>query len=96
MSGGVCFTLEMVIMFLTEMRTVSKIRHPNIISIMGAVVDVKEPMLVMEYMFFGTLNLSDSVYHLQIHHAGSLSDVLHNESLLLDGIVTLGWSTNCV
>ncbi len=30
------------------MRTLSRIRHPNIITVMGAVIRTKDPMLVME------------------------------------------------
>jgi serine/threonine protein kinase len=54
--------------FVREMRHLSKLRHPCITTVMGAVISrVEEPMLVMEYM-----------------NLGSLHDVLHNESIGLD------------
>jgi hypothetical protein len=34
--------------FIAEMRTLSRIRHPNIITVMGAVIRTKDPMLVMQ------------------------------------------------
>lgn len=55
--------------FISEMRYLSKLRHPCITTVMGAVVSRKEePMLVMEYM---------------VH--GSLYDLLHNETILIEG-----------
>ena len=55
--------------FVREMRLLSKLRHPNIITVMGAVLDNGyEPMLVMEYM-----------------HHGSLYDLLHNRTFELEG-----------
>jgi class 3 adenylate cyclase len=55
------------------MRQLSKLRHPCITTIMGAVISSKhEPMLVMEYM-----------------EAGSLYDLLHNESMPIDGELLL-------
>ncbi|KAG7340885.1 multi-sensor hybrid histidine kinase [Nitzschia inconspicua] len=54
--------------FIREMRHLSKLRHPCITTVMGAVVSPKaEPMLVMEYM-----------------RLGSLYDVLRNESIDFD------------
>jgi serine/threonine protein kinase/ABC-type phosphate/phosphonate transport system substrate-binding protein len=54
--------------FLREMRHLSKLRHPCITTVMGAVVSPKsEPMLVMEYM-----------------GRGSLYDVLRNMAIELD------------
>jgi hypothetical protein len=48
--------------FIKEMRLLSKLRHPCVTTVMGAIVDKKaEPMLVMEYM-----------------ENGSLYDMLHN------------------
>ena len=42
--------------FLKEMRLLSKLRHPSIMTVMGDVVNKKhEPMLVMEYMEHGLL-----------------------------------------
>jgi len=41
--------------FISEMRHLSKLRHPNITTIMGAVLDHKDPLLVMEYMDHGSL-----------------------------------------
>ena len=55
--------------FIQEMRTLSKLRHPCITTVMGSVIDNKnEPMLVMEYM-----------------ENGSLYDLLHNETIAIDG-----------
>ena len=59
--------------FIDEMRYLSKLRHPCITTVMGAVIDTKyEPMLIMEYM-----------------DHGSLHDLLHNETLVLDGDIVL-------
>jgi len=59
--------------FVVEMRQLSKLRHPCITTVMGAVIDpLEEPMLVMEYM-----------------ERGSLYDLLHNESVALDGTLLL-------
>lgn len=59
--------------FIREMRLLSKLRHPNIITVMGAVLsNVHEPMLIMEYM-----------------KLGSLYDILHNRSMQLVGETVL-------
>jgi serine/threonine protein kinase len=59
--------------FVIEMRHLSKLRHPCITTVMGAVVCLKEePMLVMEYM-----------------DNGSLQDILHNETMILEGELVL-------
>jgi len=59
--------------FVVEMRHLSKLRHPCITTVMGAVIEKGvEPMLVMEYM-----------------DMGSLHDILHNESFPLDGDLLL-------
>lgn len=59
--------------FIVEMRILSKLRHPCITTVMGAVIDTTlEPMLIMEYMDFG-----------------SLHDLLHNETITLDGDLLL-------
>jgi len=59
--------------FMIEMRHLSKLRHPCITTVMGAVISPgAEPMLVMEYM-----------------DHGSLHDLLHNESMILDGEIVL-------
>lgn len=58
--------------FLDEMRQLSKLRHPCVTTIMGAVVDKGEPMMVMEYMDHGSL------YNL-LHNE---TVVLENEMLL--------------
>lgn len=59
--------------FVKEMRLLSKLRHPNIVTVMGAVIDnVHEPMLVMEYM-----------------QNGSLYDLLHNKTVEFGGEVIL-------
>ena len=41
--------------FVIEMRQLAKLRHPNITTVMGAVLSRQEPMLVMEYMQNGSL-----------------------------------------
>mmetsp|Transcript_29576 Transcript_29576/g.62857 ORF Transcript_29576/g.62857 Transcript_29576/m.62857 type:complete len:940 (+) Transcript_29576:1-2820(+) len=54
--------------FIQEMRTLSRLRHPCIVTVMGAVIsDRVEPMLVMEYM-----------------DNGSLRSLLQNDTLPLD------------
>ena len=59
--------------FIEEMRYVSKLRHPCITTVMGAVIDnQEEPMLVMEYMSFG-----------------SLYDMLHNETMNFEGDILM-------
>ena len=59
--------------FIIEMRHLSKLRHPCITTVMGAVISSRsEPMLVMEYM-----------------DHGSLYDLLHNESMIVDGELVL-------
>uniref|UniRef100_A0A7S1DAK1 Guanylate cyclase n=1 Tax=Cyclophora tenuis TaxID=216820 RepID=A0A7S1DAK1_CYCTE len=59
--------------FIHEMRHLSKLRHPCITTVMGAVISNKsEPMLVMEYM-----------------DHGSLYDLLHNDSVVIDGELVL-------
>ncbi|CAB9496917.1 activated protein kinase catalytic subunit alpha-1 [Seminavis robusta] len=59
--------------FVEEMRLLSRLRHPNITTIMGAVISpFHEPMLVMEYFEYG-----------------SLDDLLSNESFLPSGEIIL-------
>ena len=59
--------------FVAEMRHLSKLRHPCITTVMGAVISKKsEPMLIMEFM-----------------DHGSLYDLLHNESMIVDGELVL-------
>jgi len=59
--------------FKEEMRHLSKLRHPCITTIMGAVIgNGVEPMLVMEYM-----------------EHGSLHDLIHNETMVLEGDLLL-------
>lgn len=59
--------------FIREMRHLSKLRHPCITTVMGAVLERGvDPMLVMEYC-----------------DHGSLYDVLHNQSFELDGLLLL-------
>ena len=57
--------------FMAEMRDLSKLRHPCITTVLGAVV-TGEPMLVMELM-----------------HHGSLYDMLHNETIPIEGELLL-------
>mmetsp|Transcript_73488 Transcript_73488/g.239093 ORF Transcript_73488/g.239093 Transcript_73488/m.239093 type:complete len:915 (+) Transcript_73488:919-3663(+) len=59
--------------FMEEMRLLSKLRHPCVLAVMGAVIPNKmEPMLVMELM-----------------HHGSLHELLRNETMDFDGEVML-------
>jgi serine/threonine protein kinase len=59
--------------FMTEMRHLSKLRHPCITTVMGAVIELgSERSLIFEYM-----------------DRGSLNDILHNDTLSLDGDVLL-------
>mmetsp|Transcript_51963 Transcript_51963/g.108521 ORF Transcript_51963/g.108521 Transcript_51963/m.108521 type:complete len:1378 (-) Transcript_51963:103-4236(-) len=61
--------------FVEEMRTLSKLRHPCITTVMGAVTGEEkgtEPMLIMELM-----------------DHGSLYDLLHNETIVLEGDILL-------
>ena len=59
--------------FIEEMRQLSKLRHPCICTVMGAVIGKSaEPMLVMEYMDHGSLN-----------------DLLKNDTIVIDGEVIL-------
>jgi len=59
--------------FIVEMRRLSKLRHPSITTVMGAVIDRKsEPSLVMEDM-----------------DHGSLYDLLHNDTISLEGDLLL-------
>jgi len=61
---------EAIQAFLEEIRTISRLRHPNICLVLGAVLSKDEPMLVMEHM-----------------EHGSLYDVLHNETAIIDGFL---------
>jgi serine/threonine protein kinase len=55
--------------FIAEMRVLSRLRHPCITTVMGAVISYShDPMLVMEYMEYG-----------------SLHDLLRNETMHLSG-----------
>ena len=55
-------------MFIEEMRILSKLRHPCITTVMGAVLNMtEEPMLIMEHM-----------------EHGSLWDILQNDTMVLD------------
>jgi len=59
--------------FIDEMRHLSKLRHPCITTVMGAVIsNFEEPLLVMEYM-----------------DHGSLYDLLHNNTMIFEGDVIL-------
>jgi len=59
--------------FISEMKYLSKLRHPCVTTMMGAVIGKgEEPMLVMEYM-----------------HHGSLYDLLHNEIMVIEGEMLL-------
>ena len=59
--------------FVQEMRILSRLRHPNITSIIGAVMSRNhDPMLVMEYMEYG-----------------SLHDLLGNETMYLSGEIIM-------
>jgi serine/threonine protein kinase len=54
--------------FVNEMRLLVHLRHPHILTVLGAVLQDSEPILVSELM-----------------DRGSLHDLLHNETLPLDG-----------
>ncbi len=41
--------------FMAEMRVLAKLRHPNITTVIGAVMDAHCPLLVMEYLEHGSL-----------------------------------------
>ena len=59
--------------FKDEMRLLSRLRHPCITTVMGAVISHhSDPMLVMEYMQYG-----------------SLHDLLHNETMYAGGEIIL-------
>ena len=59
--------------FVEEMRLLSKLRHPCITTVMGAVINkTSDPMLVMEFM-----------------DHGSLYDVLHNDTMVIEGELVL-------
>jgi class 3 adenylate cyclase len=59
--------------FIHEMRLLSKLRHPCITTVMGAVISPREePLLVMELM-----------------DHGSLFDLLHNETMIVEGDMVL-------
>lgn len=59
--------------FIKEMQTLSKLRHPRITTVMGAVIDgIHEPMLIMEFM-----------------EHGSLFDIIHNKTTSFDGEIIL-------
>ena len=50
--------------FVKEIRTLTHLRHPNIISIMGAVVGDGEPLMIMELMELGRYVLEIRLYHM--------------------------------
>ena len=59
--------------FIVEMRLLSRLRHPCITTVMGAIVEkTEQPCLVMEYM-----------------ELGSLYEVVNNKSIFMDGDVVL-------
>jgi guanylate cyclase len=59
--------------FVVEMRMLSRLRHPCITTVMGAVISpTVDPMLVMEFMEYG-----------------SLHDLLHNETMTPGGEIIL-------
>mmetsp|Transcript_6825 Transcript_6825/g.12470 ORF Transcript_6825/g.12470 Transcript_6825/m.12470 type:complete len:772 (-) Transcript_6825:97-2412(-) len=59
--------------FIVEMRLLSRLRHPCITTVMGAVIaPTVDPMLVMEYMEYG-----------------SLYDLMHNETMSAGGDIIL-------
>jgi guanylate cyclase, other len=59
--------------FIREMRLLSKLRHPCITTVMGAVIfSSDDPLMVMELM-----------------HHGSLADLLQNDSVILEGQILL-------
>jgi hypothetical protein len=50
--------------FVKEIRTLTHLRHPNIIAIMGAVVGDGEPLMIMELMELGRYVLEASRNHM--------------------------------
>eukprot|EP00977_Amphora_coffeiformis_P008723 scaffold1982_cov93-Amphora_coffeaeformis.AAC.45 len=59
--------------FVEEMRHLSRLRHPCITTVMGAVIEEGvDPMLILEYM-----------------DHGSLHDILHNDTMAIDGEIAL-------
>jgi len=60
--------------FMQEMQVMVFLRHPNIVTVMGAVVGKnKEPLMVMEHM-----------------KHGSLHDLMHNHTMQFDSEITMG------
>jgi serine/threonine protein kinase len=59
--------------FIKEMRLLSKLRHPCVTTVMGAVIEQgQDPLLIMEYM-----------------DHGSLRDILGNETMFMEGELVL-------
>lgn len=57
--------------FIAEMRLLSRLRHPCITTVMGAVIQLShEPMLVMEYCEYGSL--SDLLANSTVHTGGEI------------------------
>lgn len=57
--------------FINEMRLLSRLRHPCITTVMGAVIQLShEPMLVMEYCQYGSL--SDLLANNSVHIGGEI------------------------
>jgi Protein kinase domain len=99
--------------FIEEMRYLSKLRHPCVTTVMGAVIDRgEEPMLIMEasrrkkkvtavwHMCFTYFMYRDTmIYTLTLTYAffackqymdhGSLYDLLHNETIVIEGELLL-------
>ena len=64
--------------FIEEMRHLSKLRHPCITTVMGAVMSASEPMMVMEYMHHGSLYEAMRNENLQYQIKDSLMVILQD------------------
>ena len=81
--------------FMSEMRYLSKLRHPCVTTVMGALIDKgDDPMLIMGKFCalntdsFRFVSNSSNVSAEYMDH-GSLYDLLHNETMVIDGEILL-------
>ena len=84
--------------FVAEMRTLSKLRHPCITTVMGACIDpTAEPMLVMGtfrssfplILISALLTCVKILKFVELMERGSLHDLLHNEAIDFSGDIIL-------
>ena len=67
--------------FIEEMRQLSKLRHPCITTVMGAVISIREdPLLIMEYMDHGEQCLL-CIFHLMMHSFDLIMSLFRFSSL---------------